>query len=207
MPAKYDAVMFDLLSALLDSWSLWDDVAGDKALGRKWRMRYLEATCDSTGFEPYIPLIAGSAKAVGLDGSLAGVLVDRWEELRPWPEATSIIEKLSRTTRVGVVTNCSETLGLEAAARFNVEFDLVLTAERAGCYKPRPEIYLQAIEEIDVAPDRILYVAGSPFDVLGAASAGLPVYWHNRLEMKDAEVQDSSLASSGSLDALNELVF
>ena len=27
MPTKYDAVIFDLLTALLDSWSLWNDVA------------------------------------------------------------------------------------------------------------------------------------------------------------------------------------
>jgi len=40
----YEAVLFDLLTALLDSWSLGDKVAGGTERGREWRMRYLELT-------------------------------------------------------------------------------------------------------------------------------------------------------------------
>jgi hypothetical protein len=32
----YAAIGFDLLTALLDTWSLWSDVAGDRALGMRW---------------------------------------------------------------------------------------------------------------------------------------------------------------------------
>src|SRR5256886_1181155 len=32
----YAAVGFDLLTALLDTWSLWSSVAGDRALGMRW---------------------------------------------------------------------------------------------------------------------------------------------------------------------------
>lgn len=35
MESEFDAVLFDLLSALIDSWSLWDDLAGDTDLGRR----------------------------------------------------------------------------------------------------------------------------------------------------------------------------
>jgi hypothetical protein len=38
---KYDAVAFDLLTALLDSWTLWNDIAGSPEDGQKWRRRYL----------------------------------------------------------------------------------------------------------------------------------------------------------------------
>ena len=31
---RYDAVLFDLLTALLDSWTLWDSVAGSQEAGR-----------------------------------------------------------------------------------------------------------------------------------------------------------------------------
>ena len=41
---KYDAVVFDLLTALLDSWTLWNDVAGAPEDGMKWRRRYLKIT-------------------------------------------------------------------------------------------------------------------------------------------------------------------
>ena len=33
---RYAAVGFDLLTALLDTWSLWSDVAGETALGLRW---------------------------------------------------------------------------------------------------------------------------------------------------------------------------
>ena len=62
----YDAVLFDLLTALVDSWSLWDDLAGDVDLGRRWRMLYLEMTYATKAYCPYLDLVAESARASGL---------------------------------------------------------------------------------------------------------------------------------------------
>ena len=41
---RYDAVLFDLLRALLDSWTLWTEVAGDPRTARRWREQYLALT-------------------------------------------------------------------------------------------------------------------------------------------------------------------
>ncbi len=30
---KYDAVVFDLLTGLIDSWSLWNEIAGSDLIG------------------------------------------------------------------------------------------------------------------------------------------------------------------------------
>jgi len=38
------AVLFDLLTALMDSWTLWNAVAGSPAQGRAWRAEYLRLT-------------------------------------------------------------------------------------------------------------------------------------------------------------------
>ena len=40
-PRRFRAVAFDLLTALIDSWSLWIEVAGDAELGKKWRRNSL----------------------------------------------------------------------------------------------------------------------------------------------------------------------
>jgi 2-haloalkanoic acid dehalogenase type II len=202
VPDRYDIVLFDLLSALLDSWSLWDDVAGDPEAGRRWRMRYLQATNEAAGFEPYLPLIARAAAAVGLPGSLAGVLEKRWSELNPWLETTEVLAELAKHHRLGVVTNCSEALGRAAVRRIPIEFGLVLTAEQADCFKPDPRIYAQAIEALDAKPERVLYVAGSPYDVLGAAKSGMPVYWHNRLGLSDPSISSRASFESASLQDL-----
>ena len=50
---KYDAVVFDLLTALLDSWTLRNAVAGSAADGMRWRRRYLEITYGCGTYSPY----------------------------------------------------------------------------------------------------------------------------------------------------------
>ena len=87
MKSDFDAVLFDLLSALIDSWSLWDDLAGNTDLGRKWRMHYLNAASHAGGYSPYLSLVSDSAQAVGISRSQAIGLGTRWNELTPWPEA------------------------------------------------------------------------------------------------------------------------
>lgn len=120
MSRHYDTVLFDLFSALLDSWSVWGDLAGNPTLGREWRMHYLEATCKTERYEPYLGLVGESAKVVGVAKAQADLLADRWSELSPWPEVPDIIAELASTTKIGVVTNCSEDLGAQAALSLSV---------------------------------------------------------------------------------------
>jgi FMN phosphatase YigB (HAD superfamily) len=84
---------------------------------------------------------------------------------------------------LGVVTNCSETLGHLAASRIPVPFSLIVTAERAGCYKPAPKPYRMALDELGIVAERCLFVAGSAYDLFGTARVGLPTWWHDRIGM------------------------
>ena len=44
-PPRYPrAVLFDLLTALLDSWTVWNAAAGSEEKGRAWRAEYLRRT-------------------------------------------------------------------------------------------------------------------------------------------------------------------
>ncbi len=202
----YDAVLFDLLSALVDSWSLWDELAGDTELGRRWRMRYLEITYGAAEYRPYLSLVAESAEALGLPGSTAIELQKRWDQLEPWPEAPKIVSQLASEMRVGVVTNCSEKLGQHAAYRVSECFEVVVTAERAGFYKPDPRIYGKALSDLGVAAERVLFVAGSPFDVRGASAVGMPVYWHNRISLRDEKAKSLAVDVSMNLHGLKKLI-
>ncbi|MBL8983869.1 MAG: HAD-IA family hydrolase, partial [Gemmatimonadetes bacterium] len=178
-------VLFDLLTALLDSWTLWDAAAGSQADGRRWRMRYLELTYGSTSYTPYEDLVQQSATDAGLGVAAAEALVERWDELAPWPEATGVLAELGDAGhRLGVVTNCSEGLGYRAAARLGVPVHVV-TAERAGAYKPNAAPYRLALDEMGVRPEDALFVAGSPSDIGGARRAGMAVVWHNRIRLPE----------------------
>ena len=179
--SKYDAVAFDLLTALVDSWTLWNNVAGSPEAGMRWRMRYLEVTYSCGAYQPYETLVREAAVSVGLPASLADDLTARWDELQPWLEAPGILTELAQHVPLGVATNCSVSLGGRAARRVGDMFKVVLTAEAVGFYKPRPEPYQAVAAALGVRPERTLFVAGSAVDVPGARGVGMPVYWHNRI--------------------------
>ena len=178
---RYDAVLFDLLTALIDSWTLWNRVAGNEAAGRKWRGEYLKLTYGCGAYRPYEALVEEAGVASGLPATRAKELEDAWLELEPWEDASALLRKLAKSNRLGVVTNCSERLGRLAAMRLQVPFDVVVTSERAGFYKPRPEPYELALRELALPADRVLFVCGSAFDLFGTAQAGMDTLWHNRV--------------------------
>ena len=180
-PPRFDAVVFDLLTGLLDSWTVWNHAAGSDAGGLRWRREYLRLTYGCGAYQPYEDLVARAAKAVGLHQAHADALVAHWDGLQPWPEVAGVLGALSRRcVPLAVATNCSTVLGHRAAARVGVPLAAIVTSEEAGFYKPRPEPYHAVLERLGTAPGRTLFVAGSPADVPGATGAGMPVFWHNR---------------------------
>ena len=199
-------ILFDLLSALLDSWSLWDDIAGGEGPGRRWRMEYLKRTYATGAYVPYLDLVADSAESVGLPRALAGRLEARWDELAPWPGAGPALRELARDLPLGVVTNCSDALGRRAADLVGAPFRAVVTAESAGFYKPDPRIYAAGAEALAAHPDGVFFVAGSPFDVAGAHAAGLRVAWHDPLGLAAGESGAPAVAVIRSLVELPSLL-
>ena len=115
------------------------------------------------------------------------------------------VRVLGHGMRLGVVTNCSEQLGRIAARRVGIDFDVVVTAEGAGAYKPHPRTYTLALAELGVAPERCLFVAGSAYDLIGTAAVGLATYWHDRMGMVAPDGALPLLAHHSSLQALPEI--
>jgi 2-haloalkanoic acid dehalogenase type II len=173
----YAAVGFDLLTALLDTWSLWSDVAGERALGMRWHAAS-QALLRGKRYRPFEEIIRESASQVGVDAKHARELLRRWGDFEPWPDVPPVLERLVGMRRF-VVTNCSRKLGRLAAFRAG-RFDLVITAEEAGAFKPDPLPYRMALERLELDAAEVLFVAGSAHDVGGAARVGMDVYWANR---------------------------
>lgn len=178
------AIIFDLLTALMDSWTLWDKStpSGTKEEGLRWRKRYLELTFGRGAYVPYADLVHASARESGLPVSAAEKLLQDWEQLKPWPETNDVLDKLrDRGYKLGVVTNCSKQLGHAAAHFWNGTWDAVVTAEESGYYKPVDKAYQAALTAFGLDAGDVLFVAGSAGDVEGATKAGMRVIWHNRI--------------------------
>jgi 2-haloacid dehalogenase len=190
------AIIFDLLTALLDSWSLWDasTPSATSTEGRPWRERYLELTFGAGAYVPYENLVRQAARDVGLPESTPATLLRDWERLQMWPEAAGVLQQLkSQGYRLGVVTNCSRHLA-NVAIRRVVDcmgggskkdlFDAVATAEDSGFYKPRIQAYEAVLAAMGLEACDVLFVAGSAGDVEGATNAGMKVAWHNQVGLE-----------------------
>ncbi len=206
--ARYSAVAFDLLTGLLDSWTLWNRVAGNPDVGRRWRSKYLELTYATGSYRSYEDLVADSARATGVPVAAAQDLVLGWDDLLPWPDDREVLGELRRRGfALAIVTNCSEWLARRAAARVGVEFAVIVSAERAGFYKPRPEPYRLMLDELGHPAGRVLFVAGSPGDIAGAGGVGMDVFWHNRIGLPPVRPESPRLVgTAASLDPVLPLV-
>lgn len=200
------AVLFDLLSALLDSWSLWDDIAGSEESGRRWRFEYLRLTYGTGAYVPYLDLVAQSAAAVGLPRALADELEARWDELAPWAGAGEALRQLAGKMPIGVATNCSQALGMRAAGLIGAPFRSVVTAESAGFYKPDPRMYHAGVKALGVPANEVLFVAGSPRDIRGAVAAGLDVVWHNPAGLDGGGAEELAVAVIDDLGKLEGVI-
>lgn len=198
------AVLFDLLTGLIDSWSLWDRVAGDGD-GRRWRAAYLRNTYATAAYRPYEALVREAAVEVGLPATLADRLIERYGELAPWPEVAQVLGALEGQTPLAVVTNCSEALAGVVAARTGIGFAAVVSAERAGFYKPHPRPYRLALEALGATPETSLFVAGSAYDLYGASAIAMPVYWHNRIGLEAPPDAPAPIARHDSLFPLRRI--
>lgn len=207
---KFEAVAFDLLTALMDSWSLWIETAGDDKLGRLWRRASLRLVTTAGIYRPYEDIVAEATKEVGLPNRSATQLIEGWAggKLRPWPETAAVLAKLRELGwRTAVVTNCSQRLAEAAAAATGHRFDEIVSAERAGIYKVEPGAYragLAALGQDD--PSRVLFVAGSAHDVPGAGAVGMPVYWSNRFDDPVPQGAPAPLMNETNLLALPRLL-
>ena len=202
----YQAVMFDLLTALLNSWSLWNKVVGSERVGFDWRQRYLQLTYQAGPYRSYEDIIKEAAHEVGVSYARAEELIQRWGELEPWPETPQVVYALLEKVPVAVATNASIALANIAVTCLGITIPTVVTAEEAGYYKPQPQPYRMALDRLQCPAESVLFVAGSAADVPGASAVGMPVFWHNRMRLSPVEARVQPLYAADSLWPILALV-
>ncbi len=79
------------------------------------------------------------------------------------------------------------------------DWDCIVTAEEAGCYKPDPRPYRLALATLGVAPEDAAFVVGSGYDLFGTSAVGLRTYWHNRVGLSRPD--GAPVASPRAVDA------
>lgn len=128
------------------------------------------------GYAPFRDLAAANLeRLVGPGEALLGILT-RFRRLRAHPDAEPAFARL-RDAGVRIVTlsngHADTVREMLDHAGLSPFVEVCLSADAAGYWKPRPEPYRYAAEHCGVAPDRVALVAVHPWDVHGAARAGL----------------------------------
>jgi 2-haloalkanoic acid dehalogenase type II len=203
--SRFEAVAFDLLTALIDSWSLFARVTGSEETGRAWRVASLRRVTAQGDYRSYEDILLEAALETGVSRAKRDELLSRWGELRPWPEAPEVLSRIA-DRRLAIVTNCSQRLADIAAGVTGGRFEVVMSAERAGAYKIDPRAYRAALDALRLLPDRVLFVAGSAHDVPGASAVGMKVYWSNRQRLAVPTGSPAPLADEPDLRRLPEVV-
>ncbi|MGA8154374.1 MAG: haloacid dehalogenase type II [Terriglobales bacterium] len=100
---------------------------------------------------------------------------------QPFPDTVAALQKLKSRHRLAVISNIDDDLFALTAAKLEVPFNHVITAQQAGCYKPCSRIFRLAQERTGVAPAKWLHVGQSIYhDVIPAKSMGVATVWVNR---------------------------
>ena len=110
-----------------------------------------------------------------------------WHRLDPWPDAVAGLTRLKAKFTVATLSNGNVGLLVNMAKRAGLPWDLVLSSELIGHYKPDREVYLKAAALLGLSPGEVMMVAAHKYDLKAAADAGLrtgfvprPLEWPNR---------------------------
>jgi len=99
----------------------------------------------------------------------------------PWPDTVAALNQLKAHYRLAIISNIDDDLFEATRRRLQVNFDPVITAQQAHCYKPGMKIFSVALERVGTSRNRILHVGQSIYhDVLPAQALGLATVWVNR---------------------------
>ena len=128
-----------------------------------------------SSLEAVLEALGSSADA----GELITAQFDYWQRPHLCSDARQFLDGLR--VPLCVVSNIDR-VDLEAAiAHHSFEFDHVVTSDDVCFYKPRPEIFEQALELLGVPREEAVHVGDSlTADVSGATLAGLRAVWVNR---------------------------
>ena len=116
------------------------------------------------------------------DAAVAHVL-EGFMSLDVHPDVTGGVRVMNRQgLRLVTLSNGATRVGetLLSTAGIRDEFERLLSVEDAGRWKPAPQSYAYAARQCGVAPAEMMLVAVHPWDIDGAARAGLHTAWIDR---------------------------
>jgi 2-haloacid dehalogenase len=139
----------------------------------------------------------------GLTDEERAHLVRAWHRLDPWPDVLPGLVRLRPEYVVAPLSNGHVRLLANVTKRAAVPWDLILSAELSGHYKPDEEVYLTAVDLLDCEPEEVMMVAAHGTDLDASREAGLrTAYVHRPLEWGPGGAEDAERPEEPAYDVV-----
>jgi 2-haloacid dehalogenase len=195
----YDVLTFDCYGTLID-WeagitaalrtALGDAVAGNADEDLLARFAGLEHDAQ-VPYQRYREVLASALRGIGSQLEIPvsdaqarefGASVGDWPA---FPDSSEALRRLQTRFKLVPITNCDDDLFAASERRLGISFDLVITAQQVGSYKPDTAGFQLAYERIEAElgtpRSRVLHVAQSLFhDHVPAKGLGMTTVWIDR---------------------------
>ena len=126
--------------------------------------------------------VMGSELGVAFTESELGCLADTLPDWPVFPDTVGALQALEGRYRLAVISNVDDDFFVKTAEALEVDFDVVVTAEQVGSYKPELRNFNVALERMGVEKERWLHVAESLYHDIGPANRlGIASVWVNRV--------------------------
>ncbi len=108
-------------------------------------------------------------------------LPDSLSTWKPWPDSVAALRQLKARFKLAILSNVDDDLFALTRPQLQVDFDNVITAQRAQAYKPSLKLFELALSRINTPAHRVLHIGQSIYhDVIPAQALGLATVWVNR---------------------------
>jgi 2-haloacid dehalogenase len=216
------AFVFDAYGTLFDVGSAVQRVKssiGEEAdrLSALWRQKQLEYTWLRSLMGDFVDF--WSVTGDSLDYALAAVgktdpvlrskLMETYLALDTFPEVVETLKSLKESGhKLAILSNGAKHMLVSAAKSSGILslFDAILCVDDLQTYKPHPDVYKHAADNLELEPGEISFQSSNGWDIAGAGHYGFKTVWINRTQQPAERLSHKADAVLSRLDELLPLV-
>jgi 2-haloacid dehalogenase len=133
-----------------------------------------------------------------------------WHHLDAWPDVVAGLSRLRQRFRIFPLSNGNIAIMSDIARHNAIQWDAILGADIARDFKPKPMVYLAAVDALNLQPNDCLMCAAHSGDLKAASNLGLRTCFIARPNehpgvSETAPALAVDIISNGILDLANQL--
>lgn len=143
------------------------------------------------------------------DPALRAKLMQQYMTVEAYPDAAETLRAIREAgIKTAILSNGSPTMLLSAvkSAHLHGLLNAVLSVESVGVFKPHPNVYQLAVDELKVSASAVAFQSSNAWDAHAAAAFGFRVAWINRFGQPEEYIPAKPHAELTSLSEIPALL-